>query len=59
MEAALLGASLGALLAFGLLSYSRRRAARQREAELFARRLKTAGAPAGPGADLHAASESA
>jgi len=44
MDGVLVGASVGALLAYGLLMQSRRRAweeaARQREAELFSRKLK-------------------
>jgi hypothetical protein len=55
----LVGAALAALLAWGLLSHSRRHAAneaaRQREAELFARRLR--GPTATP--DRYAAGESA
>ncbi len=46
MEAVFLGASVGAILAYGLLSQSKRRMleseARQREAELFGRRLRMA-----------------
>lgn len=46
METVFVGASVGALLAYGLLSQSKRKAqeseTRQREAEFFARRLKKA-----------------